>query len=236
MNKLSSRNLLVGAALFAIAAESAWSEEAAPSVPAAPAEQTASPVTGFVPEYAPTPGRRGYEPYWQPAPRPGPPPGYYGRFQPYYPPNPQYRSAPAVKPLSAELKQTQEQLAAEHAELDTAREQLARLQAEQEAIREILHQTQSELAKASEQLSIVLEEMDILNEVLSKLKGRLDVQDTSLLGALNAGAAEEDEVGSAGASEAGQLHAPATLSVQPENAGGEQAPASDDEQAIPEAE
>ena len=188
-------------------------------MPAAPAEQTASTDTGHVPEYAPTPYQRGYEPYWQPPPRPGPPPGYYGRFQPYYPPSPQYRSAPAVKPLSAELKQTQAQLAAEHAELNTAREQLANLQAEQQAIREILQQTQSEIAKASEQLSIVLEEMDILNEVLSKLKGRLDVEETSLLGALNAGAAEDDKGDSAATGAAGQVQSPTPTSVEPGIAG-----------------
>jgi len=36
--------------------------------------------------------------------------------------------------------------------------------------------------------SVVIEEMDILHEVLTGLKGRLDVQKTSLLGALQAGA------------------------------------------------
>ena len=236
MNKLLSRNLLVAAALFGFAAESAGSEEAAPSEPAAPAEQTASPDTGSMPEYAPTPDRRGYEPYWQPPPRPAPPRGYYGHYPPYYPPQPQYRSAPAVNPLSAELKQTQEQMAAKNTELTTANEQLTSLRAEQEAIREVLQQAQLEISKASEQLSIVLEEMDILDEVLSELKARLDVQDTSLLGALNAGAVEEDKGDSAAASEAGQVQAPATPSVQPENAGGEDAQVRDNEQAKPGAE
>ena len=47
MNNLSPRNLLVAAALFAIAAESAWAEEAAPSEPAAAAGQTATLFIGL---------------------------------------------------------------------------------------------------------------------------------------------------------------------------------------------
>ena len=236
MNKLSPRNLLVSAALFGIAAETAWSEEAAPSEPAAPAEQTASPAAGSDPGYAPTPYYGGYKPHWQPPPRPAPPPGYHGYYPPYYPPQPQYRSAPAApaeNPLSAELTQTQEQLDAKNTELDTNREQLAGLQAEQQAIRDVMQQAQAEIAKASEQLSVVLEEMDILNEVLAKLKARLDVQDTSLLGALQASSAKGDKVDSTAATEAGQVQAPATPSVMPENAGSEQAEAGDNEQVKP---
>jgi hypothetical protein len=235
MNKLPARNLLVAAALFTITADNAWSEEAAPS---APAEQTASPAAGSDPGRAPTPYYGGYEPYWQPPPYHAPP-GYYGHYPPYYPPHPQYRSAPpapAENPLAAELEQTQDQLAAKTAKLDTARTQLTGLQAEQEAISEVMEQAQAEIAKASEQLSIVLEEMDILSEVLSELKARLDVQNTSLLGALNAGAAEGEKVDSAGAGAAGQSQAPAAPSVQPENAGSEPPRAGGNEQAKPEAE
>jgi len=196
MNKLSPRNLLVAAALFGIAAESAWSEEATPSVAAAPAEQTASSTTGPAPGYAPTPNRRGYAQSWrQPPHRPGPPPGYYDHFRPYYPPYRQYRSVPAApteNPLSAKLKQTQEQLAAKTSELNTANEQLATLQAEKEATRVSLQQAQSETALDMEQLSVVMEQMDILNNVLTELKARLDVQNTSLLGALQAAAAENN--------------------------------------------
>lgn len=238
MNKLSPRNLLVAAALFGIAAESAWSEEATPSEPAAPAEQTASPETGYVPGYAPTPNRRGYAQSWrQPPHRPGPPPGYYDRFRPYYPPYRQYRSIPAAateNPLSVKLKQTQEQLAAKSAELNTANEQLATLQAEQQATREALQQAQSETAKASEQLSVVIEEIDILYEVLSKLKVRLDVQNTSLLGAVQAGAEENDQADSAVASDAEQVQSPATTPAEPGNVGSEQTETGDKELTIPE--
>ena len=240
MNKLSPRNLLVAAALFGITAESAWSEEAAPGVPAAAADQAASPGTADVQKSAPAPNRRGYEQYRQPPQwrEPPPPPGYYDRYRPYYPPYPQYRTAPAApaeNPLSATLKQSQEQLAAKSAELNTANEQLATLQAEQQAIMEVLQQAQAEAAKASEQLSVVIEEMDILHEVLTGLKGRLDVQNTSLLGALQAGATESDEGDSADAGGVEQVQSPATKPAQPENAGSEQAGAGDNEPAKPEA-
>jgi len=215
MIKLPALELLAAASLFTVVAGNAWSEEGAP------VEQTAPPAVVSDTGYAPTPYHRGYEPYWQPPPLPAPPRGYYGHYPPYYPPYPQYHSAPAApveNPLSAELKQTQEQLAAKTAELDTASEQLASLQAEQAAIREVMQQAQAELAKASEQLSVVLEEMDILNEVLAGLKARLDVQDTSLLGALNAGAAAEDgAVDSPSGSEAGKAQSPATTPSQPIN-------------------
>ena len=228
MNKLSPRHLLVATALFGFAAESAWSEEATSSVPAAPAEQTTAPGAGDVPGYAPTP-------YWQPPPWPAPPPGYYGHFQPYYAPYPQHRSVPAApteNPLSAELKQTQDQLAANTSELNTANEQLATLQAEQQATRAALQQAQSETALASEQLSVVMEQMDILNNILTELKARLDVQNNSLLGALPATAAEN----SADASDAEQAQSPATTSVQPDHAGSAQTEVRDDELSKPEAE
>ena len=239
MNKLPSRNLLVAAVLFGFAAESAWSEEATSSVPAAPAEQTAAPGAGAVPAYAPATYPRGYERRWQPPPRLAPPPGYYGHYPPYFPPHPQYRPAPAAppgNPLSGELKQSQEQLATNNTELSTARKQLATLQAEQQATREALQQAQAETAKANEQLSVVIEEMDILIEVLAKLKARLDVQNTSLLGALQAAAADNDKVDSAVASDAGQVQSTANPSVQPENAGSEHTQVNDNELTKPETE
>lgn len=274
MNKLSPHHIIVAVALFGIAAESAWSEQATSTVPAVPAEQTAPSGTGDVPGYAPTPYWRGYEQRWQPPPRPEPPPRYYGHFDPYYPPYRQYRSvpeAPAVNPLSVELKQTQEQLAAKDAELnttneqltslqtdrqatvealqearallatkitelDTAREQLATLQAEQQAVRDVMQQAQGETAKASEQLSVVVEEMDILYEVLSKLKARLDLQKTSLQGAVEAGAEENDQGDSAVKLDVVPVQSPATKSVQPEKAVSEQTQVRDDEMAKPEGE
>ena len=242
MKKLSTRNLLVAAALFSIAAESTWSEEAAPSEPAAAAEQTASPVTVDVQEYAPTPNRRGYEQYWQQPPHwrepPPPPPGYYDRYRPYYPPYRQYRDAPAApteNPLSAELTQTQEQLAAKSTELNTANEQLASLQAEQQATRAALQQAQSETAIASEQLSAVMQQMDSLNSALTELQARLDDQNTGLLNALDAAAAENDNDDSAVAGDVEQVQSPAPTSAQPKDARGEQTEAGDNDPSKPEA-
>ena len=239
MNKLPCRNLFVAAALFGFAAESTWSEEATSGVPAAPAEQTASPGAGSDPGYAQSPYQGGYEPYWQPPPRPAPPPGYYGHYPPYYPTQPQYRTtpaAPAENPHSAELKQAQEQLAAKNSELDAANEQVTTLQSEQQAMREVMLQALAETAKASEQLSVVVEEMDILYEVLSKLKAGLDTQNISLQGAVEAGAEENDKVDSAVAGGAEQAQSPTTLSDQPESGGGEHTGAGDNEPTKPEAE
>ena len=108
------------------------------------------------------------------------------------------------------------------------------LQAEQQAIREAVQQAQAETAKANEQLSVVIEEMDILIEVLAKLKARLDVQNTSLLGALQAGATEADKVDSAVAGGAEQAQSPATPPVQPDNAGGEHTEVRDNKLTQPE--
>lgn len=276
MIKFSPGNLLVAAALFGIAAESAWSQEATTSVPGAAAEQTTSSATVTAPGYAPTPYSRRYEPYWQPPPwpepppPPPPPPGYYGQYDPYYPPYRQNRTAPAapaVNPLSAELKRTQEQLAGKTSELDAANEQLANmqneqqaareamqqvqeqlatkdtelnaaneqlanLQAEQQAIRDVMQQAQSETAKASEQLNVVIEEMDILYEVLSRLKGRLDVQNTSLLGALQADS-ENGQAHSAVGGEAEQVQTPAKTPAEPKSAGGVETEAGDKEMTKP---
>ena len=267
MNKLSPRNIVIAAALFGIAAESAWSEEATPSAPAAPAVQTAAPGASDTPGYAPATYPRGYERRWQPPPWPERPPGYYDDFRPYYPPYRQYRSAPAApteNPLSAELKQTQEQLAAKSTELNTtneqlaakstelntaneelaekstelntANEQLATMQAEQQATREALQQAQSEIDAASQQLGIAIEDMDIINNVLIELKAQLDVQNTSLQGAVQAGAAENDKVDSAVVSDVEQVQSPATTSAQPGSAGSTQTEVGDNELTKPEAE
>ena len=80
----------------------------------------------------------------------------------------------------------------------------------------------AEIASASEQLSVVMEQMDILTKVLTELKAKLDVQDTSLLGALQAGE-EDDEV----------VQTPAATSAQPGNAGGKQTETGDKEVTKP---
>ena len=270
---ISPHYIVVAVALIGIAAESAWAQEA---MSGGPAVLAASPVTGGVPAYAQAPGWRGYDDYWQPPPwpepPPPPPPPFHDRFDPYYPPAPQYRSAPrapAENPLSAELKQTQQQLtekgtelddvnkqlgtlqteqqvtrqalkearaqlAAKITELDSASEQLTGLQAEQQAMREVMQQAQAETAKASEQLSVVVEEMDILYEVLSKLKARLDKQNTSLQGAVEAGAEENGPGGSAVQGDAKPVPSPGAPPVQPGDAGDAQTGKDVQEQAVPE--
>jgi len=88
---------------------------------------------------------------------------------------------------------------------------------------------------ASQQLSTVMEQVNILNSVLAELKTRLDVQNTNLLGALQAAAAKNDKVDSAVASDAEQAQSP-TTSVQAENAGSEYTVVRGDELRKPEAE
>ena len=239
MNKLSPRNILVAAALIGITAESAWSEEATPSLPAAPAEQTASPGTSNVPvRYPPGPNRGGYaQPWQQPSQWPAPPPGYR-QLRPYYPPYGQYRAvsaAPTENPLSVELKQTQEQLAAKSTELNTANEQLATLQAELQATREALQQAQSETTVASQQLSTAMEQADILKNVLTELNARLEAQNTRLLSAVQAAAADNDNVDSAVASDAEQAQSPTTTSAQPGSAASTQTEVRDNELTKPDA-
>jgi outer membrane protein OmpA-like peptidoglycan-associated protein len=133
MNILSSFAAVVTATLIGITAESAWSDEATPNAPAKPAARTAAPATGVAPGwYPPPPVRGGYtRPWQQPSQWPVPPQGY-GQLPPHYPPPGQYRATPAapataVNPLSAELKQAQEQLTAKRTELDIAHTMLEQL-------------------------------------------------------------------------------------------------------------
>ena len=155
MNTLSPGNLFVAAALFVIVAESAWAQE---TVPATTAEQAASPGTGYAPYWQP--------PRWHEPPPPPPPPGFYDHYRPYYPPYTQYRAAPAapvVNPLKAELKQTQDQLAAKTTELDAANQQLGTLQTEQQATKEALQQARKKLA-------VTITELDTTTEQLTSLQ------------------------------------------------------------------
>ena len=130
MNKLSPFAALVTAALIGIAAESAWSDEATPNGSAKPAVQTPAPTTGVAPGWYPPPPVQGV--YTRPWPQRLVPPRGYSQLPPPYPPPGQYRAVPAapaaaVNPLSAELKQTQEQLTAKSTELDMAHTMLEQL-------------------------------------------------------------------------------------------------------------
>ncbi len=134
MNKLSSFTALVTASLVIIAAESVWSDEATPNEVAAPAVQTPMPTIGPAPGWYPPPPNRGrYAQPWQQPPHWAVPPRGYGQLPPRYPARGQSQAAPAApavaeNALSAELKQTQEQLAAKRTELDLAHTTLEQLQ------------------------------------------------------------------------------------------------------------
>jgi hypothetical protein len=198
MSKLSPVNALAAATLFAVAAGSAWSDEATPQGTALPAAQTAAPVTGFVPPgwYVPPPGQGGYAQPWQLPSWPAPPPGY-GHPPPYYPPYGQFRAVPATpakNPLSAELRQTREQLTAKSTELDTANAQLATLQADLQAATEALQQALSETAISSQQLGTAMAQAESLRDVLADLAARLDSQQTTLQTAGQTRGGENDSV------------------------------------------
>lgn len=202
MNKFPPLNILVAVALIAIAAENAWSEETAP---AAPATQTAAPETGYAPgRYPPRPNQGGYaQPWTQPSQRPAPPPGY-GQSRPYYPPYGQYQAvpaAPAENPLSAELKQTQEQLAAKNTELDTTREELTKVQAKLQAATAALQKAQADTVNAGIQVDDTMAQVDTLRKILCELAARLETRKTALENALQSPAAKPDDPESTAAGE-----------------------------------
>ncbi len=132
MNKLTSFFALVAAlvaATMAISfAESAHSGETTAEEPAVPVQQTPAPASRVVPggnaqawqqpRYWPVP-QRGY----RQAPPGYPPAGQY----PAYPAAPAVAPAARVNPLSAELKQIQDQLTAKSRELEEARSMLEQL-------------------------------------------------------------------------------------------------------------
>lgn len=126
MNKLTSFAALVAAALIGSLPESAWSNETPASEPATAAVQTPAPAHGNVPGWYPPPKPGEPVRTWQPLTRwPAPQQGY-GQLPPRYPASRQYPAFPPAhvtaraawgNPLSAELKQTQEQLTAKNSEL-----------------------------------------------------------------------------------------------------------------------
>ena len=125
MNKLTTLAALVAAAVIATTSESAWSGKTTADGSSAPAEQTPAPANPVVPG--------GYAQTWQQPPHWRAPQQVFGRMPPQYPPGRQYQPFPATapaaqeNPLSAKLKQTQEQLASKSSELDEARSMLEQL-------------------------------------------------------------------------------------------------------------
>lgn len=133
MNKLRSFAAVVAAALIGGIPGSAWSDETTSNQTAAPAEQTPAPATAVAPRWNAPRYPGGYAQTWQQPPHWGAPQPGYGQYPPQYPQGgqyPAYTAAPATtreNPLTAELKKTQEQLAAKSSELDDARGLLEQL-------------------------------------------------------------------------------------------------------------
>ena len=235
MNKLSSFATLLIATLFGVAAESAWSNEARPNMNAAPAVQTAAPMTGFVPgPYQPPPNRGRYaHPWQQPSQWPAPPRGYaqlpsrpwqrplqrpvprhgYGQLPPRYQPRGQYRAVPAApaaveNPLSAELKQIQQQLTAKSTQLDNTqatleqyrvklrgsleteqalKEKLANITSEQQAVQArateltaVLIASTATLEKHRQQIANEQQQNQLLTAERDQLRGDLAGRDKQL--------------------------------------------------------
>jgi len=138
MHKLTSFSALAAAALIGIIPGSAWPGETTASGPGEPAIQAPVPAGGVVPGWYPSPYPGGFAHAWQSPPhwqmgQPG-----YGYSPPYYGPGgqtPAFAAAPVTapaareNPLSAELKQAQDQLNAKSGELETAHGMLEQLRA-----------------------------------------------------------------------------------------------------------
>ncbi len=169
MKKVSSFAAHVTAALTAIAAESAWSNEITPG---GPAGNTPAYSNGPAPGWYPPPpphNARGYaQPWQQQSYWPAPPQGY-GQLPPAYPPRGQYRAAPAtsVNPLSAELKHTQEQLTAKNTELGKVRATL-------EQLRVILQDRLEAEITLNEKVAAITSEQQAMQARITELTAELD--------------------------------------------------------------
>jgi outer membrane protein OmpA-like peptidoglycan-associated protein len=160
MQKLLSFAALVTASLITITVENAWSDETAP---------------GW---YPPPPGRGGYVQRWQQPPRWTASPWGYAQVPPGYPPRGGYRVAPGVppaaqNPLSAELEQTQEQLAAKTSELDEAHATVEQLRTRLE------HSLETEQALGQKVMALS-SERDTLQAHMTDLTGKLNTTTSAL--------------------------------------------------------
>ena len=172
MNKLPSFTALVTASLVSMTAESVWSDETTPNGSAAPAVQTTAPTGGPVPGWYPPPPNWGaYQQPWQQPPHWAAPPQGYRQLPPRYPARGQSQAvptapAPAENPLSAELKQTQEQLTASRTELDQARVLLEQLQGK------LQHSLEAEQA-LNENAASITSEQQVLQARVTELIAEL---------------------------------------------------------------
>jgi len=179
MNKLSTFSALFTASLITIAAQSAWSDEATPNGSAAPAVQPPVPMAAPAPGwYPPPPNRRGYAQPWQQPPHWAVPPQGYGQLPPRYPARGQSQPVPATpavaeNPLSAELKQTQEQLTASRTELDQTRATLEQLQGK------LQHSLEAEQA-LNENVAAITSEREAMQARVAELNAELDTTTATL--------------------------------------------------------
>jgi OOP family OmpA-OmpF porin len=169
--------------------------------------QTAAPASGPAPGwYPPPPNWGGYAQAWQQPPHWAVPPQGYGQLPPRYPTHGQSQTVPAAptiaeNPLSAELKQTQEQLTASRTELDQARAMLEQLQgklqhsleAEQALIENVTSIT-SEQQALQARVTELNAELQTTREALQQAKSETTTSGRELTQAQTALTAAQSEV------------------------------------------
>ena len=182
MNKLTSIAALVAVTLIGSMSESACSDETTSNGSAVSAEQTPVPASGVVPGWYPPPNQAGYAQSWQQPPRWHVPQQVYGHLPPHYTAGGQYRTFPAAaaaawdNPLSAKLKQTQEQLTAKSSELDMAHSMLEQLRGklqDSHAVEEILSDKMAYSTREQQALRVRVTE---LTETLNTSNATLEQQ------------------------------------------------------------
>ncbi|MGB5443707.1 MAG: hypothetical protein WBN57_13965 [Gammaproteobacteria bacterium] len=150
--------------------KSVWPDETTAKESSTPAVQTPAPARSVVPGGYAQP--RQQPPRW-PVPQQG-----YGYLPPRYPAGGQYRAFPAmpatvpaarVNPLSAELKKTQEQLAAKSSELDVAHSML-------EQLRDKLQENFAAEKELSEKIALATSEQQALKARVTELSTTLEQQ------------------------------------------------------------
>ena len=182
MKIISSLAALVTATSIGIVTGHAWSDETTPGESAVPAVQAPA-----LDRYRTLPRRGGYAQRWQqPSQWPARPAGF-GQRRPYYPPQTQYRTvpaAPANNPVSAESKQTQEQLTAKNPvspESKQTQEQLTAKSTELDRVQVTLEQLQLKLQHnreaehaLNEKVAAITGERQALQTQLAELQGKLE--------------------------------------------------------------
>ena len=182
MKIMSSLAALVTATSISIVTGHAWSDETTTGESAVPAVQAPAPD-----RYRTLPRRGGYAQRWQqPSQWPARPAGF-GQRRPYSPPITQYRAvpaAPANNPVSAESKQTQEQLTAKDPVSPASKqtqEQLTAKSTELDRVQVTLEQLQLKLQHSreaehalNEKVAAITGEQQALQAQVAELQGKLE--------------------------------------------------------------